>query len=89
MRHSLKHKQAHYKDNNKILLNIDNNHKLCVKVEISGGYLIEDEEVFLYMHDGPIIRKIYTMEKILEYCKEALYENIYLRVEKFFMERNT
>jgi hypothetical protein len=60
-----------------------------VEIDELGGYLVENGEPFLDMDDGPIKRKIYTMKKILSYCKEALPETKYLQVEKFYMEIET
>lgn len=91
MRHNFTHKHKHtqYKNNQKILLHINHNHRLAIKIEVTGGYLIETGDVFLAVDDGPIHRKIYTMEKILKVTKELLSHDKYLQVEKFFMERNT
>lgn len=91
MRHNFTHKHKHtqYKDNQKILLHIEHNYRLAIKVEVAGGYLMETGDVFLAVDDGHIHRKVYTMEKILEYSKKSLSHDKYLEVEKFFMEMNT
>lgn len=91
MQHSFRHRHAHQQkeSNHKVLMNIDKYNKIVVEIDIIGGYLIEENDPFLVVHDGHITRKVYTMPKILEYCKETLSKELYFRVEKFFMEMNT
>lgn len=76
----------------KILLNIDNSHKLAIEVQEIGGYLIEIGEIFLQVFNAEYNDKdtiVLTMKRILDYCKTHLDFNKYLKVERFFMERNT
>jgi len=72
----------------KILLTISKDHRLAVKVRPFEGHLVEIGELFLVIDCNKEFKKIYSMEKILEYCKENFNNERYLKVEKFFMERN-
>jgi hypothetical protein len=76
----------------KILLNIDNSHKLVIEVQEIGGYLIETGEICLQVFNTKYSGRntiVLTMKRILDYCKSHLDFNKYLEVERFFMERET
>ena len=73
----------------KVELNIDENHHILVEIEEIGGYLVDINDPFLRIHDNGILRSVFTMNKILEYCKENVSVEKYLRVEKYFMERES